>query len=168
LAETLSDTRFKGTGTDLMKDDTIKIPNAYLLICPATSAGVSCEEKKMANPVVHFEIAGLDEEKTKAFYTSAFEWEVGAVPGMEGYNMVNAGRTNGMGIDGGIMKAPHGHAFCAFYIQVDSLREKLDQIVSLGGEEAVPPTPIPGMGAFAFFKDPDGNLIGLFRNGDGD
>jgi predicted enzyme related to lactoylglutathione lyase len=122
----------------------------------------------MANPVVHFEIAGMDEARTKAFYTSVFEWEVGEVPGMEGYNMVNAGRINGMGIDGGIMKAPHGHPFSAFYIQVDSLSGTLEKIKASGGEEAVPPTPIPGMGAFAFFKDPDGNLIGLFRNGDGD
>lgn len=123
----------------------------------------------MANPVVHFEIAGLDEERTLNFYKSIFEWEIQSMP-MEGmnYNIVSTGRIDGNGIDGGIMQAPHGHPFSAFYIHVDSLRATLDKIVAKGGEEAVPPTPIPGMGAFAFFKDPDGNLIGLYRNGEGD
>jgi predicted enzyme related to lactoylglutathione lyase len=123
----------------------------------------------MANPVVHFEIAGLEEERTLNFYKSIFEWEIQSMPrGESTYNIVRTGKIDGYGIDGGIMKAPHGHPFSAFYIQVESLRATLDKITAAGGEEAVPPTPIPNMGAFAFFKDLDGNLIGLYRNGDGD
>ncbi len=123
----------------------------------------------MPNPVVHFEIAGLDEERMLNFYKANFDWNIQPMP-MDGmtYNIVSTGKVDGHGIDGGMMKAPHGHAFCAFYIQVESLQASLDKIVATGGEVAVPPTPIPGMGGFAFFKDPDGNLIGLYRNGDGD
>src|SRR5688500_14446526 len=103
----------------------------------------------MANPVVHFEIAGLDEKRTLDFYSSIFDWNIQPMP-MDGmtYNIVNTGRIDGNGIDGGIMKAPHGHAFSAFYVHVDSLRQTLDKIKANGGEEAVPATPIPGMGAF--------------------
>jgi predicted enzyme related to lactoylglutathione lyase len=35
--------------------------------------------------------------------------------------------------------------------------------VSLGATLVVPPTPIPGMGGFALFTDPDGNVMGIFR-----
>jgi len=28
----------------------------------------------------------------------------------------------------------------------------------------VPPTPIPNIGAFAMFHDPEGNLVGLFKD----
>ncbi|MEW6050149.1 MAG: VOC family protein [Candidatus Zixiibacteriota bacterium] len=51
------------------------------------------------------------------------------------------------------------------YVMVDDLQAYLDKAVKLGGSVVVPPTPIPGVGAFAMFKDLDGNCLGLFRNG---
>jgi predicted enzyme related to lactoylglutathione lyase len=39
---------------------------------------------------------------------------------------------------------------------VDDLQAYLDKAVSLGGSVMVPPTPIPNIGAFAMFHDPEG------------
>lgn len=114
----------------------------------------------MANPVVHFEIAGVDGARTREFYGGLFDWQFQEIPEMS-YTMV-AQQEGGIG--GGIMQAPHGHPFAAFYVQVDDLAETLAKAESLGGKTAVPPTDIPNIGAFAFLADPDGNLIGLFKS----
>lgn len=45
---------------------------------------------------------------------------------------------------------------------MDDLQAYLDKPASLGGKTVVPPTPIPDVGAFALFHDPEGNLVGLF------
>jgi predicted enzyme related to lactoylglutathione lyase len=49
------------------------------------------------------------------------------------------------------------------YVRVASIAECLAKAPALGGGVAVPETPIPGMGSFAFIKAPDGNLIGLHQ-----
>jgi len=48
------------------------------------------------------------------------------------------------------------------YVQVDDLDEYLTKAVSLGGKTLVPPVDI-GTGTFAWFSDPDGNIIGLWK-----
>ena len=47
------------------------------------------------------------------------------------------------------------------YVQVDDLQAYLDKAESLGGKAIISPTEVPGMGAFAWFSDIDGNTIGL-------
>lgn len=114
----------------------------------------------MANPVVHFEIAGLDAARTREFYSGLFDWQFEHHEGLN-YTMIQAQEG---GIGGGMMQAPHGHPFTAFYVQVDSLEETLAKAEATGGKTAVPPTEIPGMGRFAFISDPDGNLVGLWSS----
>ena len=36
-------------------------------------------------------------------------------------------------------------------------------VEDLGGTSLVPPTPIPGVGSFALFQDPEGNTIGILH-----
>jgi len=114
----------------------------------------------MAHPVVHFEIAGKDGTKLQEFYRKLFDWKIEVDPAMN-YGMVDTG---GEGINGGVFQAPaEAPAYLTFYIQVDDLQAYLDKAVSLGGSVIVPPTPIPNIGAFAMFNDPEGNLLGLFK-----
>lgn len=117
----------------------------------------------MPNPVIHFEIAGLDEDRTKSFYGQLFDWQIQPMPEMN-YNLVNTrGADDAAGINGGIMKAPHGHPFIVIYVQVENLEDYLSKSDSLGGQTVVPPTDIPNIGRFAFIKDPDENILGLFQ-----
>jgi predicted enzyme related to lactoylglutathione lyase len=48
------------------------------------------------------------------------------------------------------------------YVQVDDLNAYLAKAVSLGGKALVQPVDI-GTGIFAWFSDPDGNIIGLWK-----
>jgi len=116
----------------------------------------------MPNPVVHFEITGRDGEKIQKFYSDLFGWEINANNPMN-YGMVD---TKAGGINGGIYKAPKDVPFLTFYVGVDDLQKFLDKAVKLGGQAVVPPTPIPGIGSFAFIKDIDGNILGLFKGTD--
>ncbi len=114
----------------------------------------------MAHPVVHWEIAAKDAGKLREFYAKLFDWRVNVDQG--GYAMVEPGGEGGIG--GGIMQAQGDvPSYVTVYVQVDDLQSYLDRAVSLGGTAVVPPTPIPGIGAFAMFLDPEQHLIGLFK-----
>jgi uncharacterized protein len=116
----------------------------------------------MAQPVVHFEIGARDTQKAFAFYAELFDWKIDG-QSMKDYGLVEAGPG---GIGGGIFRASDQFpSHLTIYVQVDDLQMYCDKVVSLGGKVVVPPSPIPGVGAFAMFHDPEGNMIGLFRRG---
>jgi predicted enzyme related to lactoylglutathione lyase len=51
-------------------------------------------------------------------------------------------------------------------IDVDDIEQSLKAIEAAGGSTVTPRTPIPGMGAFGYFKDPEGNVMGLWETSD--
>jgi hypothetical protein len=109
---------------------------------------------------MHWEIGAKDAKKVQDFYANLFDWKINTNNPMN-YGTVDTGGQGG--INGGIMQNPQGHSYVTFYVQVDDLQAYLDKAVSLGGKALVPPTPIPNIGSFAFFGDPEGNIIGLFK-----
>jgi predicted enzyme related to lactoylglutathione lyase len=113
----------------------------------------------MGNPVVHFEIAGGDAERSRAFYGELFEWDI-AREGM--YALVDTRAETG--IRGGLLQTPPDvPPYVTFYVSVDDLDKYLRRAGELGGRTIVGPMSIPGIGAFAMFADPDGNVVGLFK-----
>lgn len=115
----------------------------------------------MGNPVVHFEIAGKDSATLRSFYNKLFNWEL-QVWEKGDYAMVPAQAPDSIG--GGIGSTPPGmNPYVTFYVQVDDLDTALKQAESLGGKTIMPPQPIPGIGSMAWFADPEGNCIGLFK-----
>ncbi len=121
---------------------------------------ITKKERTMPNPVIHFEITGKDGPRIQKFYTDLFGWEINSNNPI-GYGVVDT-KTN-EGIKGGIYKAPHDVPFLTLYVRVDDLQKFLDKAERLGGQAVVPPTPVPGVGSYAFFKDTDGNIVGLFK-----
>ena len=66
-------------------------------------------------------------------------------------------------VNGGMMeRAPHTPS-PVITIGVDSIDEALARVEAGGGSTVVPRTPIPEMGAFAYFKDSEGNTMGLWE-----
>jgi predicted enzyme related to lactoylglutathione lyase len=111
----------------------------------------------MNHPVVHFEIGCKDKAATSDFYTGAFGWTIDAGP----MGSINTG--SGDGIQGHIAALGHEpHQFTHFYVQTDDLPATLAKIEQLGGKTVVPPIPVP-TGTFAWFSDPEGNLVGLWK-----
>ncbi len=80
----------------------------------------------MANPVVHFEIAGPDGPALRQFYRDLFSWNIEAQSEeMGNYGLVQWSEG---GIGGGIMETTEDmpdHSYVTFYIQVDDLSGSL-------------------------------------------
>jgi len=112
----------------------------------------------MGQPVVHFEIGCRDKEKTVEFFSKLFDWKMqSAGPAA----MIDTGGKGG--INGHFTSLGHEpHDYTIFYVQVDDVKAYLDKAQSLGGKALVPPVEIP-TGTFAWFADPDGNTIGLWK-----
>ena len=113
----------------------------------------------MGQPVVHFEIGCRDREKTGAFYAELFGW---SVTSSGPASMIDT-QASGPGIQGHITALGHEpHQYTIFYVQVDDIPAALARAESLGGKTPVPPVTIPA-GTFAWFADPEGNTIGLWK-----
>ncbi len=120
----------------------------------------------MPNPVAYFELGGRNAANLREFYTDLFDWNIeSSTPSLAGGDYFYVQPTEG-GVGGGILQTSGEMPpnYVMFYVSVDDLQAYLDKAESLGGTTLVPPMPIPsGMGHFAVFQDPDGNVIGLHK-----
>jgi predicted enzyme related to lactoylglutathione lyase len=123
--------------------------------------------------VVHFEIPVDDEARAKEFYGSIFEWQLDSAD-MGGGVVYTTATTVPVGedrlpkepgaINGGIMKRTSDQPNPVITIQVDSIDEALKKIEAGGGSTVQPRTEIADMGAaFGYFKDSEGNTLGLWE-----
>jgi predicted enzyme related to lactoylglutathione lyase len=122
--------------------------------------------------VVHFEIPADDLDRAKSFYGSVFGWELQTMPMNEGeYTSVKTTDvdeqtqlpTEPGAINGGMFVRDERVTSPVITIDVDGIDDSLKQIEAEGGTTVTPRTAIPGMGAFAYFKDPEGNVLGLWE-----
>ena len=114
----------------------------------------------MSHPIVHWELMGPDGEALKAFYEDLFGWKSDAVPGFDGYYMVDGEQTGGVG--GAVGKGSEAMPnYMAFYVQVDSVDEHLAKAEAAGGSTVMPRTVVPGTVTFGLLRDPAGNMVGV-------
>jgi uncharacterized protein len=67
-------------------------------------------------------------------------------------------------INGGLMSRSSEAPAPVLTIDVESVDQALKQVEAAGGRIVRERTEIPGMGAFAYFTDPEGNTLGLWEN----
>jgi hypothetical protein len=113
----------------------------------------------MANPVIHFEVAGPDAPGLQKFYASLFDWKIDADNPMN-YGVVEAAER---GIAGGVGPSPDGNSHITWYVEVDDLQAALDSAEKLGGKTVMGPMDVPGGPSIAQFTDPAGNVVGLVK-----
>jgi predicted enzyme related to lactoylglutathione lyase len=124
----------------------------------------------MAGGVVHFEIPADDENRAREFYSSAFGWEVSAVPEMS-YAMIKTTPTDATGmpavagsINGGMFRREGDLTSPVVTVDVDDIDAALGKINSLGGSTVQPRQEIGSMGWAAYFRDTEGNVVGLWQS----
>ena len=116
--------------------------------------------KKSANPVIHFEIGCRDKSVTRDFYSSVFGWEI-----TESGPSMDINTLSEIGINGHITSLGHEpHNYVNIYIEVDDIRAYLEDVEQKGGKKVVGPVMLQSGDEFAWFTDPDGNIIGLITN----
>jgi hypothetical protein len=116
----------------------------------------------MGRPVVHWELWSEDPAKTSDFYSKVFDWNINHIQEMN-YHLVETGGDGG--INGGIFKPQKGPwpAKLAFYIDVDDLNTYNRKITQAGGKVIVEKQEVPGVGMFSLFEDPDGRILGMWK-----
>jgi len=109
--------------------------------------------------VVHVEIPAANVEAAGKFYEGLFGWKISHMPEMN-YTMWEAGDGSGGGIPGVSADKPAGQVLV--YIDSDDIDADLKKVEKLGGKTLHQKTEIPGTGWFGVFKDPTGNVLGLY------
>jgi uncharacterized protein len=120
--------------------------------------------------IVHFEIPADDVARARDFYGSTFGWQLEDAQGMD-YTIVRTVDvdeqqmpTERGAINGGMMKRSPDTPSPVITINVDSVDNALKRVETGGGTIVRPRQEIPGMGAFAYFKDTEGNTLGLWES----
>jgi predicted enzyme related to lactoylglutathione lyase len=123
--------------------------------------------------VVHFEIPADDVGRAKTFYGAVFAWDLQDVDMGNGasYTTVTTAPVDETmmpkergAINGGMMSRSPETSSPVITVGVDSIDDALGRIQAAGGTVVTPRTEIPGMGAFAYFTDTEGNTLGLWEN----
>ncbi len=122
------------------------------------------------NKVTHFEFPWDDKDRAQSFYKNVFEWKPFEWEQF-GYTSWQTGPVNekmqptetGF-INGGSSKRDASMPYPMFYVDVDDIDLALSKIVENGGSVVKGKTPLGengAMGFLAWFKDSEGNILGL-------
>ena len=109
--------------------------------------------------VVHIEIPTANQEAAAKFYSELFNWKITPMPEMN-YTMWDPEEGPGGGFPPISDESPAGRV--TVYIDSDDIEADLKKVEQLGGKTVHPKMEIPGMGWFAIFQDPSGNVLALF------
>jgi predicted enzyme related to lactoylglutathione lyase len=113
--------------------------------------------------IVHFDLSGDDPGQLIPFYQSIFDWKFSKWEGPMEYWMIETGPENQPGINGGLSKRQSDDRVVNT-IDVENIDSVLEEIKKQGGTIIAEKAAIPGIGWFAQFKDPEGNVLGIMQD----
>ena len=123
----------------------------------------------MTGKVVHFEVPYDDADRARKFYSDVFGWQVQTMPEFD-YTGVTTGPTSDQGmpaepgyIGGGMFQRQGDLDRPVITIDVDNMDDALKAITDAGGSQVGEQLPVGQMGIAAYFKDSEGNLMGLWQ-----
>lgn len=110
--------------------------------------------------IVHFEIPAHDREVTARFFQEVFGWTFEHLEQPSPYTMVEAGN-----VGGGLTDVGDGYRVgeVILYLDSDDIDADLKQIAAHGGKALSSRFQIGDFGEMAFFADPSGNRLALYR-----
>ena len=116
----------------------------------------------------HIDVVAGDRGRAQKFYGEVFGWTFQDYAVDAGYKTV---KTSENGIESGIgglaesvgARPPAANGVVPNILAPD-IEATLAAIEAAGGTIEIPRTDVFGYGEFAHFRDPDGNLIGLWRD----
>ena len=128
--------------------------------------------------VTHFELGVDDLDRAKNFYSTVFGWKLDTMdmPGGGQYTGIittdvdpqTMTPTQPGAINGGmVLRSETVTPAPVVTIEVSGIDAALAQVETAGGTTVAPRTEIPGMGAYAYFTDLEGNVMGLWETADG-
>lgn len=111
--------------------------------------------------ICYMEVPAADVDASARFYSSVFGWKVRERgDGVKAFDDAT-GAVSGSWVTG---RPPAREPGILTYVMVDSIEATLKKIVAAGGRMETPFTTIgTGGEAFATFRDPAGNVLGLYQ-----
>jgi uncharacterized protein len=120
--------------------------------------------------VVHFEIPTEDKERANTFYQTAFSWNLVPMQGMDYTSAITTPSDEQTGmpsapgaINGALFPRTDELKTPIITIDVEDLDGALAQVESAGGAVVQGKDAVPGMGWYAYFRDTEGNILGLWQ-----
>ncbi|TDD95695.1 VOC family protein [Jiangella asiatica] len=124
----------------------------------------------MSGQVVHFEIPADDLDRAREFYRAAFGWNLQSMAEVN-YTVVSTTPTDDQGrptspgaINGGMFRRGEPVDTPIITIDVPDIDAALASVESLGGTIVHPKQAVLDMGYAAYFRDSEGNVMGLWEN----
>jgi uncharacterized protein len=115
--------------------------------------------------VVHFEIPAEDKERANTFYQNTFGWNLAPMQGMDYTIAITTPSDEQTG-----MPSTPGAINGALFPRTDDLKTPIITIdvedldgESAGGSVVQGKDAVPGMGWYAYFRDTEGNIMGLWQ-----
>ena len=125
--------------------------------------------------VIFFEIPADDLKRAREFYQTTFDWKMNEIPQMH-YTQIGTVEADRMGvrgvpkepgaINGGMIKRSEPVNNPIIYIRVDNIDQAAARIEKNGGEIVQPKSPVGNFGFAAYFRDTEGNIVGLWQFAD--
>ena len=113
------------------------------------------------HPIVHIEISANNRKEASKFYERIFGWKITHDDQMD-YSMFEYEDGRGGGFNPVSDHNPAGTV--TIYIQSDDIEATLEKIEANGGKTILQKSEIPGIGWYAFFQDPTGNTLALYKS----
>ena len=120
--------------------------------------------------VVHFEIPADNVDRAQKFYNMVFGWKMNHIPEMN-YTTIHTAPTDEKGmikemgvINGGMTKREEPVKSTVITIDVPNIEEALKKVEKNGGKIIKAKIQVGDMGFSAYFKDTEGNIVGLWQN----
>ncbi len=111
--------------------------------------------------IVHIEIPAANRETGADFYARLFGWEFEHTTEPAPYTMISTGSV-GVGMPDTSETYRAGDVI--LYVDSDDVAADLKQIEALGGKRLSEPFKIGEFGEMAFFADPTGNKLALWKS----
>jgi predicted enzyme related to lactoylglutathione lyase len=128
------------------------------------ATSVSKQGGRLMPRIIHFEIPSDDPDRTMIFYQGAFGWRIDKWDGPMDYWFLTTGDASEPGIDGAFGIRTDLDEVLTNVIGVEDLDSHVELIPKHGGEIVVPKRALPGIGWLVYFKDSEGNLLGMMQS----
>jgi predicted enzyme related to lactoylglutathione lyase len=108
--------------------------------------------------IAYVQIPAIDVDDSAAFYEAVFGWNIRRRSNGEIAFDDGVGEVSGTWVTG---RPPSSEPGLLVYVMVESVEQSLETIVEAGGAVVTPLTPQGEGEAYATFRDPAGNVLGI-------
>lgn len=115
------------------------------------------------NPVVFWELASHDMEKSVQFFREVFGWQIEFSDRL-GFYIIPESTLSGEAVEGGIFTLKHAKLpFIALYIRVENIENMAKLVEDKGGWIIEQPHELPGGSKICLFNEPSGVTFAMIQ-----